>query len=103
MVSAALAPSGAAATSAAIAKPCPNRIPDLPPFGSPQRNPAVRQKSGFSRTAGLRCGEPNGGRSGMRLGQGLAIAALVAAAPLGAKAADTIKIGFPIPLSGPTA
>jgi branched-chain amino acid transport system substrate-binding protein len=39
----------------------------------------------------------------MRLGQGLAIAALVAAAPLGAKAADTIKIGFPIPLSGPTA
>src|SRR5579884_909907 len=39
----------------------------------------------------------------MRLGQGLAIAALVAVAPLGAKAADTIKIGFPIPLSGPTA
>jgi branched-chain amino acid transport system substrate-binding protein len=39
----------------------------------------------------------------MRLGHGFAIAAVVAFAPLGASAADNIKIGFPIPLSGPTA
>src|SRR5581483_2964368 len=40
----------------------------------------------------------------MRFGYGWAIAcAAVLAAPMGAHAADTIKIGFPIPLSGPTA
>jgi branched-chain amino acid transport system substrate-binding protein len=31
------------------------------------------------------------------------VAAATALAPLGARAADDIKIGFPIPLSGPTA
>ena len=40
----------------------------------------------------------------MRLGYAWAIAcAAVALSPLGARAADNIKIGFPIPLSGPTA
>ncbi len=40
----------------------------------------------------------------MRLGLGVAAAcAVVACAPLCAHAAGTIKIGFPIPLSGPTA
>jgi branched-chain amino acid transport system substrate-binding protein len=40
----------------------------------------------------------------MRYGYALAGAvAAVALAPLGARAADNIKIGFPIPLSGPTA
>jgi branched-chain amino acid transport system substrate-binding protein len=40
----------------------------------------------------------------MRLGHCLGLALAVAAsAPLAARAADTIKIGFPIPLSGPTA
>ncbi len=39
---------------------------------------------------------------GLRHSMGLALA-LAASAPLAAHAADTIKIGFPIPLSGPTA
>lgn len=40
----------------------------------------------------------------MRLGYGGAVAcAAMLMAPLGARAADNIKIGFPIPLSGPTA
>ncbi|HVC53423.1 MAG TPA: ABC transporter substrate-binding protein [Stellaceae bacterium] len=40
----------------------------------------------------------------MRYGYAVAAAvAAVALAPLGARAADNIKIGFPIPLSGPTA
>ena len=40
----------------------------------------------------------------MRFGYGWAIAcAAVLAAPMGAHAADNIKIGVPIPLSGPTA
>ncbi|HEX3883135.1 MAG TPA: ABC transporter substrate-binding protein [Stellaceae bacterium] len=39
----------------------------------------------------------------MRLQYGVAIACVaVALSPLGARAADNIKIGFPIPLSGPT-
>jgi branched-chain amino acid transport system substrate-binding protein len=44
------------------------------------------------------------GRKSMRLGHcmGLALAVAVCA-PIAARAADTIKIGFPIPLSGPTA
>src|ERR1700733_7709303 len=40
----------------------------------------------------------------MRLRHYLVVAlALAASAPIAAKAEDTIKIGFPIPLSGPTA
>jgi len=40
----------------------------------------------------------------MRLGYGGAVAcAAMLMSPLGARAADNIKIGFPIPLSGPTA
>jgi branched-chain amino acid transport system substrate-binding protein len=40
----------------------------------------------------------------MRLGHCLGLAVAIAAiAPLAARAEDTIKIGFPIPLSGPTA
>jgi branched-chain amino acid transport system substrate-binding protein len=40
----------------------------------------------------------------MRLGHCLGLAvAIAASAPLAARAEDTIKIGFPIPLSGPTA
>ncbi len=40
----------------------------------------------------------------MRMGYGCAVAcAALLTAPLGARAADNIKVGFPIPLSGPTA
>ena len=43
-------------------------------------------------------------RLGHCLGLGLGVAfAIAASAPLTARAEDTIKIGFPIPLSGPTA
>jgi branched-chain amino acid transport system substrate-binding protein len=43
------------------------------------------------------------GEDAMRLRHGLRLLAIVAASlPLAANAADTIKIGFPIPLSGPT-
>src|SRR5579862_6617648 len=46
----------------------------------------------------------NSGRTHMQYRHGLALAsALLASLPLAAHAADTIKIGFPIPLSGPVA